>query len=112
MQDEEEEDPLPADAEPEVRLRRSITACDPDVLDTWDFDVFFYTQEQLVAYVALMFVHLGLTTQDVRAPPSVHPTPACEPRCRLWGVTVAHHMHNGCWWAYHSVSCGSITSGW
>ena len=70
MQDDEE-DPLSANAEPEVRLRRSITACDPDVLDTWDFDVFFYTQEQLVAYVALMFVHLGLTTQDVRptAPP-------------------------------------------
>jgi hypothetical protein len=41
--------------------------CDPDMLDTWDFDVFFYTPEQLVAYVALMFMHLGLTTQDVRA---------------------------------------------
>ena len=62
-----EEDALPPGAPPEARLRRSITLCDPDILDTWDFDVFFYTHEQLVAYVALMFMHLGLTTQDVRA---------------------------------------------
>ena len=64
-------------------MRRSITACDPDVLDTWDFDVFFYTQEQLVAYVALMFVHLGLTTQDVR-PRRLHPD----------SVTARCHCHN------------------
>lgn len=56
---------LPPDAEPEVKLRRSITLLDSDVLDSWDFDVFFYTPEQLVAYVALMFMHLGLTSQDV-----------------------------------------------
>ncbi len=55
----------PQDAEPEVKLRRSITVLDADVLDSWDFDVFFYTPEQLAAYVALMFMHLGLTSQDV-----------------------------------------------
>lgn len=61
-----EEDRLPANAEPEVKLRHSITQLDSDVLDSWDFDVFFFTPDQLVAYVALMFMHLGLTTQDVR----------------------------------------------
>ncbi len=57
---------MPANAEPEVKLRHSITQLDSDVLDSWDFDVFFFTPDQLVAYVALMFMHLGLTTQDVR----------------------------------------------
>ncbi|EIE22231.1 HD-domain/PDEase-like protein, partial [Coccomyxa subellipsoidea C-169] len=38
---------------------------DSEVLDSWDFDVFFFTPDQLIAYVALMFMHLGLTTQDV-----------------------------------------------
>ncbi len=56
---------MPANAEPEVKLRHSITQLDSDVLDSWDFDVFFFTPDQLVAYVALMFIHLGLTTQDV-----------------------------------------------
>lgn len=67
----EEGSALPADAEPEVRLRHSMTQLDADVLDSWDFDVFFFTPDQLVAYVALMFMHLGLTTQDVRADPSL-----------------------------------------
>jgi hypothetical protein len=66
---------LPLNAEPEVKLRRSMTLLDADVLDTWDFDVFFYTPEQLRTYVALMFMHLGLTSQDVS------PTPALPFSC-------------------------------
>jgi hypothetical protein len=66
---EEGEDSLPANAEPEVKLRHSITQLDSDLLDSWDFDVFFFTPDQLIAYVALMFMHLGLTTQDVRRIP-------------------------------------------
>ncbi|KAK9915025.1 hypothetical protein WJX75_003738 [Coccomyxa subellipsoidea] len=61
---EEGEDSLPANAEPEMKLRHSITQLDSDLLDSWDFDVFFFTPDQLIAYVALMFMHLGLTTQD------------------------------------------------
>lgn len=58
--------PGSAAAEPEVRLRRSIAQLDYNILDSWDFDVFYYMPEQLVAYVALMFMSLGLTAQDVR----------------------------------------------
>ena len=53
------------DQEPEVKLRRSIAQLDYEILDSWDFDVFYYMPEQLVAYVALMFMSLGLTSQDV-----------------------------------------------
>ena len=48
-----------------MKLRRSIAQLDYEILDSWDFDVFYYMPEQLVAYVALMFMSLGLTSQDV-----------------------------------------------
>lgn len=48
-----------------MKLRLSIAQLDYDILDSWDFDVFYYMPEQLVAYVALMFMSLGLTTQEV-----------------------------------------------
>ena len=56
---------VPQSQEPEVKLRLSIAQLDYDILDSWDFDVFYYMPEQLIAYVALMFMSLGLTSQDV-----------------------------------------------
>ncbi len=56
---------VPQSQEPEVKLRLSIAQLDYDILDSWDFDVFCYMPEQLIAYVALMFMSLGLTSQDV-----------------------------------------------
>ena len=53
------------DQEPEVKLRRSIAQVDYEIRDSRDFDAFDYMREQLVAYVALMFMSLGLTSQDV-----------------------------------------------
>ena len=48
-----------------MQIRSDIASIDPDSLDTWDFDVFFFTQEQLVAHVCLMFMRLGLTAYQV-----------------------------------------------
>lgn len=68
-----------------MKLRLSIAQLDYDILDSWDFDVFYYMPEQLIAYVALMFISLGLTTQDVRIEASclvgssVHASPLCLP---------------------------------
>ena len=66
---------VPQSQEPEVKLRLSIAQLDYDILDSWDFDVFYYMPEQLVAYVALMFMSLGLTTQEVRIGASQSQTP-------------------------------------
>ena len=67
---------VPQRQEPEVKLRLSIAQLDYDILDSWDFDVFYYMPEQLIAYVALMFMSLGLTSQDVSnlaSPPKPSP---------------------------------------
>ena len=67
---------MPAEvaANPEVaqalQMRQLLMGVEVEKMDSWDFDVFFFTPDQLIAYVALMFMHLGLTTQDVRTPPT------------------------------------------
>ncbi|KAK9829381.1 hypothetical protein WJX72_005491 [[Myrmecia] bisecta] len=48
-----------------MRIRRLIHEVDGGILDSWDFDVFFFTPEQLVAHVCVMFMRLGLTATDV-----------------------------------------------
>ena len=55
-------DPAAAEA---VSLREQILAVDHDLLESWDFDVFFYTREQLIAHVCAMFMRLGLTQHQV-----------------------------------------------
>ena len=51
-------------------LREQVLAVDVDMLESWDFDVFFYTREQLIAHLCVMAMRLGFTQLEVRASPS------------------------------------------
>ena len=57
------EEPAVAEA---LSLRRQILAANWDLLDSWEFDVWFFTGEQLIAHLCLMFMHAGLTQTQVR----------------------------------------------
>lgn len=100
---------VPQRQEPEVKLRLSIAQLDYDILDSWDFDVFYYMPEQLIAYVALMFMSLGLTSQDVSnlASPAQNITPfACNTASSLlllavhefekWSKQLYKYLYSAC----------------
>lgn len=45
--------------------RQHIKAVDVTTLESWNYDVFFYTQEELIAHTCVMFMQLGLTISEV-----------------------------------------------
>lgn len=49
--------------EQSIRRRLLLKEVDPSIMMSWDFDVFYYTHEQLIAHVCVMFIRLGLTDQ-------------------------------------------------
>ncbi|KAK9831398.1 hypothetical protein WJX81_001157 [Elliptochloris bilobata] len=51
-------------ASPQVARRLAAAEVDSAVLDSWDWDVFQYTPEQLVPHVLVMFMRLGLTQHE------------------------------------------------
>ena len=48
-----------------LQIRTTIAALDASEVDSWDFDVFNYTEEQLIAYVCRMFMNTGLCQVQV-----------------------------------------------
>ena len=54
-------------ASPTVARRMAVAEVDSAALDSWDWDVFRHTHEQLVPHVVIMFMRLGLTQHEVSA---------------------------------------------
>lgn len=52
---------------PTVARRMAVAEVDSAALDSWDWDVFRHTHEQLVPHVVIMFMRLGLTQHEVGA---------------------------------------------
>ena len=50
---------------PTVARRMAVAEVDSASLDSWDWDVFRHTHEQLVPHVVIMFMRLGLTQHEV-----------------------------------------------
>ena len=55
-----------------LQIRTTIAALDASKLDSWEFDVFNYTEEQLIAYVCRMFMNHGLCQVKVWLLPRTH----------------------------------------
>jgi len=55
-------------ASPAIARRLAAAAVDSEALDSWDWDVFQFTHDQLVPHVLVMFIRLGLTQHEAGAP--------------------------------------------
>lgn len=52
----------------EMGASLAMAAVDSEALDSWDWDVFQFTHDQLVPHVLVMFMRLGLTQHEADAP--------------------------------------------
>ena len=66
-------------------LREQVLAVDVDLLESWDFDVFFYTRDQLIAHLCVMAMRLGFTQLEVRGCPALGSCGIC------WRLAGAYH---------------------
>ena len=73
-----------------LALREQMLAVDVDLLESWDFDVFFYTRQQLVAHLCMMAVRLGLTQAQVNL------CLALVVKCQHAGSSCQHRRVQGC----------------